>query len=148
MRGNITYGNGIYKSVDAGKTWKNVGLKDSRQIGAFIVDPQNPDIVLVAAFGHAFGPNQERGVFRTTDGGKTWQKVLYKDENTGGDRCRDRSAQSECRFRGALAGASPAVEFFERRTRQRSLPLGRQWRDLEATYGKWITGRNSRTHRH
>ena len=83
-RGNMTYGNGIYKSIDAGKTWKNVGLQDSRQIGALIVHPQNPDIVLVAAFGHAFGPNQERGIFRTTDGGKTWTKVLYKDENTGG----------------------------------------------------------------
>src|SRR3954449_4503782 len=61
-RGNITWGDGVYKSVDAGKTWKNVGLKDSRQIGALVVHPQNPDIALVAAFGHAFGPNQERGI--------------------------------------------------------------------------------------
>jgi photosystem II stability/assembly factor-like uncharacterized protein len=83
-RGNITYGNGIYKSIDAGKTWKNVGLKDSRQIGALIVDPRNADVVLVAALGHAFGPNNERGIFRTADGGKTWAKVLGKDENTGG----------------------------------------------------------------
>ncbi len=83
MRGNVTYGTGMYKSVDAGKTWKNIGLKDTRQIGAVVVDPKNPDIVLVAAFGHAFGPNQERGVFRTTDGGKTWAKTLFKDENTG-----------------------------------------------------------------
>jgi photosystem II stability/assembly factor-like uncharacterized protein len=83
-RGNITYGIGVYKSIDAGKTWKNVGLKDSRQIGALIVDPRNADVVLVAALGHAFGPNQERGIFRTADGGKTWTKVLGKDENTGG----------------------------------------------------------------
>ncbi|MGZ5022993.1 MAG: WD40/YVTN/BNR-like repeat-containing protein, partial [Chthoniobacterales bacterium] len=83
MRGNVTYGTGMYKSLDGGKTWKNIGLKDSRQIGAVVIDPKNPDIVLVAAFGHAFGPNPERGVFRTTDGGKTWAKVLYKDENTG-----------------------------------------------------------------
>lgn len=83
LRGNITVGDGIYKSTDGGKNWVNVGLKDSRQIGALIVDPQNPDIVLVAALGHAFGPNAERGVFRTTDGGKTWNKVLYKDDNTG-----------------------------------------------------------------
>ena len=84
IRGNTTYGIGVYKSTDAGKTWKNVGLKDSRQIGALIVDPRNADVVLVAALGHAFGPNQERGIFRTTDGGKTWTKVLSKDENTGG----------------------------------------------------------------
>ena len=84
VRGNISYGAGVYKSVDAGKTWKNIGLKDTRHIGALIVDPKNADIVLVAALGHAFGPNQERGIFRTTDGGKTWTKVLSKDENTGG----------------------------------------------------------------
>lgn len=84
IRGNTTYGLGVYKSIDAGKTWKNVGLKDSHQIGALIVDPRNADVVLVAALGHAFGPNQERGIFRTADGGKTWTKVLSKDENTGG----------------------------------------------------------------
>jgi photosystem II stability/assembly factor-like uncharacterized protein len=83
LRGNISYGDGVYKSTDAGRTWTNVGLNDSRHIGAVIIDPRNPDIVLVAALGHAWGPNAERGVFRTTDGGKTWQKVLYKDENTG-----------------------------------------------------------------
>ena len=84
IRGNTTYGIGVYKSIDAGKTWKNVGLKDSRQIGALIVDPRNSDIVIVAALGHAFGSNRERGIFRTADGGKTWTKVLGKDENTGG----------------------------------------------------------------
>jgi len=84
IRGNTSYGTGVFKSIDAGKTWQNAGLKDSRQIGALIVDPRNADVVLVAALGHAFGPNQERGIFRTTDGGKTWTKVLSKDENTGG----------------------------------------------------------------
>lgn len=82
-RGDMTWGNGVYKSTDGGKTWKSVGLEDTRQIGALIVDPSNPDIVLVAAFGHAFGPNENRGVYRTTDGGKTWTKVLYKDDKTG-----------------------------------------------------------------
>jgi photosystem II stability/assembly factor-like uncharacterized protein len=82
-RGNISYGDGVYKSVDAGRTWKNVGLRDSRHIGAVIVHPSNPDIVLVAALGHAFGPNEERGVFRSADGGRTWTKVLYKDRDTG-----------------------------------------------------------------
>src|SRR5881409_1492728 len=84
IRGNTTYGTGVFKSVDGGKTWQNVGLKDSRQIGALIVDPRNENVVLGAALGHAFGPNQERGIFRTADGGKTWTKVLSKDENTGG----------------------------------------------------------------
>jgi len=83
IRGNISDGNGVWKSLDAGKTWKNVGLKDSRAIGKVIVNPRNPDIAFVAALGHPFGPNTERGIFRSTDGGKTWDKVLYKDENTG-----------------------------------------------------------------
>jgi len=84
IRGNISHGDGVYRSLDAGKTWRNVGLKDSRAIGKVIVNPTNPDIVFVAALGHPFGANTERGIFRTTDGGKTWEKVLYKDENTGG----------------------------------------------------------------
>jgi photosystem II stability/assembly factor-like uncharacterized protein len=83
IRGNISQGDGVWKSVDAGKSWKSVGLKDSRAIGKVIVNPHNPDIAFVAALGHPFGPNTERGVFRTTDGGKTWDKVLYKDENSG-----------------------------------------------------------------
>ena len=70
-------------TVDGGKTWKNIGLKDSRHIGAVIVDPKDSNIAFVAALGHAYGQNEERGVFRTTDGGKTWQKVLYKDNKTG-----------------------------------------------------------------
>jgi photosystem II stability/assembly factor-like uncharacterized protein len=83
MRSDITFGGGVYKSTDAGKTWAHVGLTDTQQIGRVLVDPRDPSIVLVAALGHGFGPNAERGVFRTTDGGKTWQKVLYRDENTG-----------------------------------------------------------------
>jgi photosystem II stability/assembly factor-like uncharacterized protein len=83
IRGNISHGDGVYKSVDAGKTWKNIGLKDTRHIGRVLIHPRNPDIAYVAALGHAYGVNAERGVFRTTDGGKTWEKVLYKDEKTG-----------------------------------------------------------------
>ena len=84
IRGNISQGDGVYKTLDGGKTWKNVGLRDTRAIGKVIINPTNPDIVFVAALGHPYGPNTERGIFRTTDGGKTWDKVLYKDENTGG----------------------------------------------------------------
>ena len=84
IRGNISYGDGVYKSLDGGKSWHNVGLKDSRQIGALIVHPHDPNTVFVAALGHAFGPNAERGIFRTTDGGKSWQKVLGNSDDAGG----------------------------------------------------------------
>jgi len=84
IRGNISHGDGVYKTLDGGKTWKNIGLRDSRAIGKVIVNPNNADIVFVAALGHPFGPNTERGIFRSMDGGKNWEKVLYKDENTGG----------------------------------------------------------------
>ena len=84
VRGNITYGDGVYKTVDGGRTWKNVGLRDTRQIGAVIVHPTNPRIVFVAALGHVYAPNTERGIFRTLDGGATWQKVLYVNDKTGG----------------------------------------------------------------
>src|ERR1019366_949402 len=83
IRGNISYGNGVYRSTDAGTTWTHVGLTDTRHIGRVVVSPRDPNTAFVAALGHAFGPNAERGLFRTTDGGKTWQKVLYKDDKTG-----------------------------------------------------------------
>ena len=83
IRGNISYGNGVYKSTDSGKSWTYVGLKETQHIARVLVNPRNPDIVFVAAFGHAYGSNPERGVYRSTDGGKTWDKVLYKDEKTG-----------------------------------------------------------------
>ena len=83
LRGNASHGDGVYKSTDAGKTWKNVGLAATEQIGAIKIDPQNPDLVYVAAIGHMSGPNPERGVFRSKDGGTTWQKVLFKSDRAG-----------------------------------------------------------------
>ena len=83
MRGNVSHGDGVYKSTDAGKTWKHIGLNDTSQISRIRIHPQNPDIVYVAALGHVYGPNEERGVFRTKDGGKTWEKILYRDKKTG-----------------------------------------------------------------
>jgi photosystem II stability/assembly factor-like uncharacterized protein len=80
---DIAYGNGIYKSTDAGETWQHLGLDDTRHIARILIDPRNPEILLVAALGHSFGPNEDRGVFRSTDGGKSWKKVLYKDNVTG-----------------------------------------------------------------
>ena len=85
FRGNIMQGDGVYKSTDAGKTWKNIGLKNTQSISRVRVHPTNPDIVYVSALGHAFGPNEERGVFKTTDGGKTWNKVLYVNEKAGAE---------------------------------------------------------------
>ncbi|MFN2632832.1 MAG: WD40/YVTN/BNR-like repeat-containing protein, partial [Thermoanaerobaculia bacterium] len=83
MRSDISHGNGVYKSLDGGRTWACVGLSDTRQIGKILVDPRDPDRVFVAALGHGYGPNSERGVFRSRDGGKTWSRVLFKDEHTG-----------------------------------------------------------------
>jgi photosystem II stability/assembly factor-like uncharacterized protein len=83
MRSSISYGNGMYKSTDAGKTWTPIALEDSRQIGRILVDPRDANKVFVAALGHPYGANQERGVFRSKDGGKSWQKILFHDENTG-----------------------------------------------------------------
>jgi photosystem II stability/assembly factor-like uncharacterized protein len=83
FRSDLTYGNGVYKSTDGGKSWAIIGLRDSRHIGRVVVDPHNPDIVLVAALGEAYGPSAERGVYRSTDGGRNWQRVLFKYDNIG-----------------------------------------------------------------
>ena len=83
MRSDITYGTGVYKSMDGGDNWTHIGLEDTRHIGKVLIDPKNPDVVFVAALGHAYGSNNERGVFKSTDGGKTWNKVLYKNDETG-----------------------------------------------------------------
>jgi photosystem II stability/assembly factor-like uncharacterized protein len=82
-REDLTYGTGVYRSTDRGDTWRHLGLTDTQQIADLAVDPNDPDRAFVAALGHAFGPNENRGVFRTTDGGATWEKVLYLDDSTG-----------------------------------------------------------------
>jgi photosystem II stability/assembly factor-like uncharacterized protein len=83
QRPDLSVGDGMYKSTDGGKTWKHLGLRDGQQIPAVLVDPRDPDRVFVAVLGHPYGANAERGVFRSTDGGNSWKKILYKDENTG-----------------------------------------------------------------
>ena len=83
-RPDLSIGNGMYKSTDAGKTWTHLGLRETQQIARIDVDPKNPNRLFVAALGHPYGPNEERGIFRSTDGGQTFQKILYRDENTGG----------------------------------------------------------------
>ena len=83
IRSNISIGNGIYRSTDAGKTWTHMGLDQTGRIGRIVIDPRDPNIVVACALGHAYGPQQERGVFRTADGGRTWQRTLFVDEQTG-----------------------------------------------------------------
>lgn len=83
VRNSVSFGDGVYKSTDGGKTWQHMGLKETERVSAIAINPQNPDIVYIGALGHAFGPNEERGVFMTTDGGKTWNKTLYIDNQHG-----------------------------------------------------------------
>jgi photosystem II stability/assembly factor-like uncharacterized protein len=90
IRGNVSHGDGVYRSNDAGQTWKHCGLAATRHIARVRVHPKDANLVYVAAFGHAFGPNPERGIFRSKDGGQTWEHILYRDEKTGAaDLCMD-----------------------------------------------------------
>src|SRR5438105_1157212 len=88
QRPDLSTGDGIYKSTDAGKTWQHLGLRDGYQIGSIQVDPKDPNRVFASVLGHPYGANTERGVYRSTDGGQNWEKVLYKDENTGAAQVR------------------------------------------------------------
>ena len=83
LRGSITQGDGVYKSIDGGETWRHVGLADTQAIARVRIHPTNPDVVYVAALGHPYGDNEERGVFRSTDGGNTWEKILYVSPKAG-----------------------------------------------------------------
>ena len=121
IRSNISHGNGIYKSTDAGKTWTRMGLEKTGRIGRIIVDPRDPDVVLAAAMGHCYGPQQERGVFRTADGGRTWVRVLFVDENTG---CSDLAADP----------TNPRLVF------------AGMWPMLIRTWGKWSGGPGGSLH--
>ncbi|MCP4725884.1 MAG: hypothetical protein GY863_12645, partial [bacterium] len=125
-------GDGIYRSLDGGETWQNMGLRDTRHIHRLAVHPQNPDVVFAAATGHRWGPNEERGLYRTTDGGKTWDKVLYISENTGvvdvvmEDNGRILYAASYTRRRtawGIVAGGPEAAIY-------RSMDAGDTWEKL------------------
>ncbi len=129
----LGYGNGVYKTVNGGKSWKNMGLKDSRQIGMILIDPRNSNIVYVAAEGSAWGPGGDRGLYKTIDGGETWEKVLYISEETGVNNviCDPRNpdilyASSEQRRRHAFSkiGGGPETALFK------SEDAGKTWRKL------------------
>ena len=83
IRGNVSHGDGVYKTTDGGKTWRYAGLAETRQIARVRVHPKNPDVVYVAALGHVWAPNAERGIFRSADGGATWKRILFRNDSTG-----------------------------------------------------------------
>src|SRR5688500_16016969 len=89
IRGNVSHGDGVWKSTDGGKTWTQKNLVDTKQIGDIVIHPTNPDLVYVAALGHVFGPNATLGVFRSRDGGNTWQKILFRNDSTGAVRSEE-----------------------------------------------------------
>ena len=143
-RQSSSWGDGIYKSVDGGKTWKNMGLRDSHHIGRIIVDPDDTDVVYVAAVGRLWGANKERGVFKTTDGGLTWQHVLAVNENTGASDLVMDPANSKVLYAAAYArrrtgygfnGGSPDSGIYK------STDAGRSWRKLSSGLPAGPTGR-------
>ena len=109
QRPDLATGDGIYKSTDGGRTWTHLGLRDTQQITQVAVDPTNPERLFVAALGHPYGASAERGIFRSVDGGRTFERVLYRDEHTGGVRRAHRPLLARCRLRRAVAGAAGAV---------------------------------------
>ena len=134
VRSNVSIGNGVYKSTDGGHTWQHMGLEKTGRIGRVAIDPRNPDIVHVAAIGHGYGPQRERGVFRTTDGGKTWEQTLFIDENTGVFEIAMNPANPRILF----AGAWPLV--IRTWGRESGGPNGGIWRstDAGATWQKLV----------
>ncbi len=124
QRPDLSTGDGIYKSTDAGRTWTHLGLRDGQQIPQIIVDPGNPDRLFVAVLGHPYGPNEERGIFRSTDGGRTFQRVLYRDENTGGVDVAFDPRNPEIVYAVLVGGAPGTVgERGVHRSRQRRLQV-------------------------
>ncbi len=138
IRGNASIGDGVYKSTDAGKTWQHVGLEATSQIGRVRVHPTNPDLVYVAALGSPWGPSPDRGVYRSKDGGRTWQKILYRDENTGAiDLILDpgdpnviyASFLQERRYPWGFVSAGPGTGLFK------STDGGDTWKELTSNPG-------------
>ena len=138
IRGNTSHGDGVYRSDDGGETWRHIGLEDTRQISNVIVHPENPELVYVAALGHAWGPNDERGIFRTRDGGESWEKVLYMNDDVGaGDLEMDPTNPDVLyagmwqarRYAWGLRAAGPGTGIYK------SIDGGDSWEDLTRNPG-------------
>ncbi len=138
LRGNVSHGDGVYKTTDGGKTWTHVGLMATQTIARVRVHPTNPDVVWVAALGHIYGPNPDRGVFKTTDGGQTWRKVLFVDDKTGVVDLSIDPKNSDVMFAGSweahrtpwsLSSGGPGSKLFK------SLDGGETWRDISKSPG-------------
>ncbi len=157
IRSDLASGDGVYKSTDAGKTWENVGLKDTRQISRIFVDPRNPKVVLVAALGHAYGPNEARGVFRSTNGGETWEKVLYRGPNVGAADLAMASDEPKIVFAAMWEAHRPPWSTYapiagEGSGLYRSTDGGVKWEELtgarstcQAVGARWTCGRTGHT---
>jgi len=133
-RNSVAWGDGVYKSTDGGKTWKNMGLTDSHSIGRIAIHPKNPDIVYVAVLGHLWGPNKERGIFKTTDGGKTWQPSKVIDENHGFIEMKMDPEDPDtlyagcyCVRRDAFSGGNPVTVIGEHAGLYKTSDGGKSW---------------------
>ena len=136
IRGNVSHGDGVWKTTDGGKTWTFMGLGDTRQIADIVIHPTNPDLVYVGALGHVWAPNPERGVFRSKDGGKTWEKILFRNDSTGVvDLVMDPN-EPERAVRRAVAGGAHAVDALVRRQRQRNVQDDRRRRSLDGDHAQ------------
>jgi photosystem II stability/assembly factor-like uncharacterized protein len=147
-RNSVSWGDGVYKSTNGGKTWTNMGLMDTHHIGRIVIHPKDPDIVYVAALGHLWGPNKQRGIFKTDDGGKTWDKIKFIDEETGFiDLAMDPTDPSTLYAaayhvrRGAFAGGNPAVQFGKDSGLYKTTDAGKTWTKLTAGLPEGAIGR-------
>ena len=145
-RQSTSWGDGVYKSTNGGKTYTNMGLKTSRFINRIVIDPRNNETVFVASTGSLFGPGGERGIYKTTDGGKTWKRTLFVDEDTGANDLVMDPVEQPDPLRVDVSAASDGMLHERRRTGQRHLEVNRWRGDLDPAEG-WHSGRTAWTHR-
>ena len=145
-RQTSSFGDGIYKTTDGGKTFQNIGLRETQTIAKIVIDPRNPDTVYVAAPGHLFGPNPERGVYKTTDGGRTWNNVKFIDNDTGFTDIAIDPFEPEHPLRRQLPAKAHRLLLQRRRSRQRDLEDDRCRPLMDEDRRQRTSGRDVRTH--